>query len=503
MQSPLVTVFTTALAAFAILASAKDSQPINPVHDRPATPTITRDVVIIGGGTTGSFAASWLKDNGYSYVLVEKRGNLGGHSQTYISPSTGHAIEYGNVFFEDTDTMRKYLNRYHVPFKQVPPVNDPNHAIQFYNLRTGKQANFQPPNPVIVEDALDRWTSFLAKHFSFLEDGYYLPDPVPADLLLPFNKFVEKYDLNDMLNIAFQVGQGFGDFLSVPTLYAAKILSRSLIQQFKSQSMLVTQNNGKLYERAKAEFAREESLLLSSTVVHVDRSVNDDGYMSVLVQTKKGGDTATTRVRARQLLVTIPPKEALGSEFSLEEKEKTLFSKFACNYYWAGVLRNAQLPALEIQNCDPGNPGGVPTLPGMYVFEATASPEIHTFWYGAPTGAANQTEEGVKADVLATIQRLRGANGASQQDIEIAESEIEFLALGDFNPFACMVDATSIEGGFYRHLYNLQGFKNTWWTGAAWHTHDASLLLDFTQEVLKNMTRSLTEDSKRKESEEL
>ncbi|KAK1580582.1 uncharacterized protein LY79DRAFT_560869 [Colletotrichum navitas] len=202
------------------------------------------------------------------------------------------------------------------------------------------------------------------------------------------------------------------------------------------------------------------------------------------------------------MLVTIPPPSSLDSGFGLDECEHALFSKFTCNYYWAGVLRNAPLPALEIQNCNPANPGGVPTLPGMYVFEGTASPDIHTFWYGAPAGAANQTEDGVKADVLATIERLRRANGAVWREVESAGEDVEFLAMGDFNPFACMVNAADIKDGFYRRLYDLQGYRNTWWTGAAWHTHDASLLLDFTQKVLVNMTENVSSESNKTEGTE-
>mgnify|MGYP001950205819 CR=1 FL=1 len=37
---------------------------------------ITRDVAIIGGGASGSHAAVWLRDHGYSIVLVEKNNRL-------------------------------------------------------------------------------------------------------------------------------------------------------------------------------------------------------------------------------------------------------------------------------------------------------------------------------------------------------------------------------------------------------------------------------------------
>lgn len=38
--------------------------------------TITRDVVVVGGGASGAHAAVWLRDNGQSVVVVEKASQL-------------------------------------------------------------------------------------------------------------------------------------------------------------------------------------------------------------------------------------------------------------------------------------------------------------------------------------------------------------------------------------------------------------------------------------------
>lgn len=41
-----------------------------------ATNSISRDVVIVGGGASGAHAAVWLRDHGKSVVVVEKRDTL-------------------------------------------------------------------------------------------------------------------------------------------------------------------------------------------------------------------------------------------------------------------------------------------------------------------------------------------------------------------------------------------------------------------------------------------
>ena len=50
---------------------------------------ITRDVAVIGGGATGTYAAIRLRDLGRSVVVVETADRLGGHTHTYTDPGTG------------------------------------------------------------------------------------------------------------------------------------------------------------------------------------------------------------------------------------------------------------------------------------------------------------------------------------------------------------------------------------------------------------------------------
>lgn len=56
---------------------------------------ITRDVAIIGGGATGTYSAINLRNLGKSVVVVEREAELGGHTNTYIDPSTGAPVNYG------------------------------------------------------------------------------------------------------------------------------------------------------------------------------------------------------------------------------------------------------------------------------------------------------------------------------------------------------------------------------------------------------------------------
>ena len=54
---------------------------------------IRRDVCVIGGGSAGTYAAVRLGDLGASVVVVEAKGRLGGHCETYHDPATGGTID--------------------------------------------------------------------------------------------------------------------------------------------------------------------------------------------------------------------------------------------------------------------------------------------------------------------------------------------------------------------------------------------------------------------------
>lgn len=53
------------------------------------------------------------------------------------------------------------------------------------------------------------------------------------------------------------------------------------------------------------------------------------------------------------------------------------------------------------------------------------------------------------------------------------------------------MEAEAIRAGFYRRLGALQGYRDVWWTGAAWHTHDSGLLWRFTDGVVDRLLEIL------------
>jgi NADPH-dependent 2,4-dienoyl-CoA reductase/sulfur reductase-like enzyme len=66
---------------------------------------ITRDVAIIGGGSSGTYSAMYLQKGGKSVVVVEKEEVLGGNTHTWTDPSTGISINYGLEAYQNSEFL--------------------------------------------------------------------------------------------------------------------------------------------------------------------------------------------------------------------------------------------------------------------------------------------------------------------------------------------------------------------------------------------------------------
>ena len=172
----------------------------------PASSTITRDVCIIGGGSSGTYGAIRLSDSGKSVVVVEAQNVLGGHTNTYTDPGTNDTVDYGVQIFHNLDSVRAYFARFDIPL-QTAVLDSPGTVTEYVDFRTGEVVpGFTAPDP---SAAFAAYGAQVAK-YPYLETGFDLPDPLPADLLLPFGEFVEKYNLAALVPTLFRFIQGIG-----------------------------------------------------------------------------------------------------------------------------------------------------------------------------------------------------------------------------------------------------------------------------------------------------
>jgi hypothetical protein len=62
--------------------------------------------------------------------------------------------------------------------------------------------------------------------------------------------------------------------------------------------------------------------------------------------------------------------------------------------------------------------------------------------------------------------------------------KVEWVEFKSHTPFFEHVTGEQIQNGFYKKATALQGHRGTWYTGAAWETHDSSMIWNFTETIL-------------------
>jgi hypothetical protein len=427
--------------------------------------TIVRDVCIIGGGVTGTFSAIRLRDRGKSVAVIEQKDRLGGHTITYQDPITGLKTEAGVVVIRNPAIAHEYFARFNIPLvKFDPPTPD---ATLFVDFTTGKKVDFTPSDPT---KAFAAYAAQLTK-YPFLDNGFDLPDPVPADLLLPFGEFVEKYNLSPMVLIVSKLGQGLGSLLSQPTLYVMKNFGVTALDGM-AKGFLATANgdNSELYVKAFAELGGDA--LLNSSILSTWRERN---FVKVLVQTPSGQKL----IEAKKLLVTVPPKLDNLQGFDLDIKEQSIFGQFSNSGYYTFILRNTGIPDNHcLINMAMNTRENLPDLPGVYEITPTGVPNLVNLKYGSPVALPDNQ---VEADVMASLARLRKAG--------TFETGIPEIALySTHTPFELIVPVSAIANGFYTKLNALNGHRSTFYTRAAFQAHDASLLCEYTDTIMNKIS---------------
>ncbi|KAF4230987.1 hypothetical protein CNMCM6805_000510 [Aspergillus fumigatiaffinis] len=425
--------------------------------------TIERDVAIIGGGASGTHAAIQIRKLGHSVVVVEREPLLGGHTNTYLDPVSGQHIDYGVQVWQNIPEARDFLAHFNISTTTAQFGRSNSARV---DLRTGQTV---PPPQGNVTDAMMRYAMQLLQ-YPYLEQGWNLPNPVPEDLLLPFGEFVKKYDLAAAVETLTVYAQGLKDWLQYPTIYIMKHFSLGVALGAQNGFLAsVDGNNGALYEAAQKELGADA--LLSSTVVSMERPA--DRPHRILVRTPKGYQL----INAKKTIITAPPKVENLANFDLDDTERGVFGQLENTFYYTTVVRVPGLPAgLDILNRATDTPYNIPHLPGVYAMLPSRVPDIYTIYYG---GGEAKTEDEVKKSIRDGVMMLREA--------QFNTSEPEILAISNHSPFALFVSADTIAKGFYRNLYALQGQRNTYYTGAAFHTHDSAAVWRFTDNLLKTM----------------
>jgi hypothetical protein len=423
---------------------------------------IRRDVCVIGGGSAGTYLAVRLGDLGRSVAVVEPKDRLGGHCETYHDPATGGTVDIGVVVFEDQPIVRNYFDRFGVGLTPLGGAGGGG-TTSHVDFRTGRAVDYTQPPPA----ALPAYYELISR-YGPIDTVIDLPDPVPADLVAPFRKFAAKHDVGSVVPLVFQYGQGIGNILDLPALYSINTFGQGVVGNILGGTFLTTaaRNNSLLYERARTHLG--DDVLLDSQVLRVDRSASG---VRVLVATPDG----PRLIVARKLVVASPPLLRNFAGFDLDATERNLFGQFISGAYYTGVVRLSGLPdGVDLANAAANTEYQLPLLPGIYGINPTGIPGLYNVKYGSP---APLPESLVRRNIRADIERVAkaGTHPVVFEDLE---------AFAGHAPFELHVTPQAIAGGFYRRLNALQGRNHTYYSGAAFSSHNSTRIWNAAEKLL-------------------
>ncbi|KAK1450550.1 FAD dependent oxidoreductase [Colletotrichum melonis] len=421
---------------------------------------IQRDVLVVGGGATGTYAAVRLRDQNKTVAVVERADKLGGHVNTFRDPATGAPIDYGVQAFIQNDQTTQFFERFNVQLNASALSPFPSKIVDFKTGFVVPNATAVDPNTLV--GPLANYL-FATLNFDFLAEGAYdIPENVPEDLLLPFGQFVQKYNLTEVVQVVWIFAHGVGNLLETPTLYVLQNFGQPHLLGLSSGYLYAPGGNQQVYDKAGAFLGND--VLYSSTVVASKRS--DDGVKAVVATS-----TGRKLIKAKKLLITIPPTIQNLAPFDLDDSETSVFNQWENVPYYVGVVSDSGLPDLtNFLNVDITAPDALPPKPFVWRLETVGVPGYQTV---KVIGEADSTKaQGLVTDAVRKV-------GASSNSTSATGGE--FAAWEEHSNLQLHVSTEAVKAGFYRDLYALQGKRSTYYTGNAWCSDYSPLLWQFTE----------------------
>ena len=456
--------------ALHFLAAASAAKPPSVGWDS-GPKVLERDVCIIGGGSSGTYAAVRLTDVGHSVAVIEKQDHLGGHTVTYRDPDTGTPLNMGVIIFHDLPIVRNYFGHLGVELQNADLGGS---STEYYDFSTGTSVSgFELPDQDTLGAALKKYAKILDERYPNISLAYDLPDPVPDELVEPYADFIEEHGLQAIVNLVNSIAGGNGNLWERPALFGIKVFSPMLLRAYNEGFINAASGDNQDLYRAAEELLGGDNVVLSSTIRKVERTGKG---VNVKVDTPGG----RVIVKAKKLLVAIPPttKSLKAIGIDLKRSESSLFDQLKGVLYGSAVVTHTGVnQSVSLSNVGADNPYNLLSLPGTYSYGTEPGTDKIKAHYGGTESDISMTDEEIKDLIRGELENLERAGN-------IGEGDAEFSFFVNHSPYHVHVDPEAVKRGFYRELYELEGKTDTFWTGAAWVDQDSSLIWSWSEEYL-------------------
>nr|UPX44729.1 hypothetical protein FAC1L15_05 [Penicillium camemberti] len=440
----LTTFFCIASAVGAFAASVHGRDQFDP-SAYAAKDVIERDFAIIGGGAAGTYAAISLADQNKTFTLVEVADRLGGNTRTFQDPATGANVDFGVQIHLDDPIVRNFFARLHAPLTNV--------ELKDFGLPKYYDFTKRVALPNYTKGSIQSDYVAELNKYPYVQNLVDLPNPVPADLLLTWPEYVKKHNLSSGSTEAGLTWPATpGDPLETTALAILNDGNQIELAEFAGAAIKnANHDNSEIYVNALAEL--KAHVLLKSSIVAAQRGLTRKGGVQLVANTPSGKKL----IKAKQLIIAMPPVLDNTKYFGLDQQEQAILSKLSGKHYYGGVVNNTGLKdGIAYTNIGADRPYHVASLPGVVEIAPSAYPGYQFYWYN--TNQA-KTKVEIEAATRSTIKWLQTQTNATAL-------EPKFLDFRDYSPFHLTPPTKDIAAGWYSKMNGLQGHRNTWYISA-------------------------------------
>lgn len=367
-------------------------------------------------------------------------------------------------------------------------------TTKYVDFSTGKAlVNFTEPDAGVVTTAIiGMYNVLVSKGYDkMIEPGFWNLPPgpqIPEDLLLPVSEFAAKYNVTAALSRMYQ-STGGGPaaqqkrFQDVMTLTFLQSFSPAWMRVFWGEISMyhIDGGNQGLYNKIAALLGKD--VLYNTVVLGAQRT---DTGVTLLVSGAQG----TKVIKAKKLLMAVPPTRENLLPLDLNDAETALFDKTMYGRYGTAIVRHPSLtPGQELYNMptsavkDPYTP--FVNNPHVLSFSSYGNDtdlfSIGTSGAGTPYLLYGQTV----ATAVAQIELQNMANAGTIPKLN--GKAVEVVEWSDHGPGGFGVSAADMRAGWMNQFYGLQGKRSTWYTGGAIAIDFSTQLWKMNDEVLKRM----------------
>lgn len=417
---------------------------------------------------------------------------------TYNDPVTGGAYDYGVNSYIDTGGARAFFQRMGVATASPTRVIRTNVYADF---RTGEPVPgwISPNNSAAMETYLQlclKYQDMMLPDYSKFPTG----DTIPEELLIPFGEFVARHGIEAALPTIFQItGMGMaGNMLKLPTLYMMQAFGAPMIMALRPATGLgfvpASRNNSQLYGNIGSLLG--DDVLYSSRVEQADRPTcptppSCEAYSRGVRLVVRRADGSKVLVKAKRLIVAFEPTLPALEGLEVDNKEQAVFGRWKSSRVYAGIVTHPALPAAVSIINTPAE-----SAPDNYLVDHQGPYVVRYEHYGAPSnlyralmmGNDSFTAEQAKALTQTSFDKLV-ASGVVPANA--TDQPVTFKAFADHRQMHLYFSREELKAGSIQQQYALQGYRLTYYTGAAWTAQFTNAVWTFTDGILPKVVEGL------------